>query len=402
MYRDTFEICIVLSCVLGMILEIYGSGLTLFFLSSCLLIISSKIIKKRVDIVFPRQFHYFILIFLLLRLIRGDIANIPFGIVMFFVFLGFYFGNARKSLFFKIYHIAANINVVVFLIQTIMKWIYGYSFSGIFSFLPIARGGGEMDVTWYQETQMYSPRCCAFFAEPSHLAQFLLPLLAIDLFCNTNGKKSIWTLLYFFTLVLLQSGCGYWGLLVVIVFYLFDKVKTMKLYMLIPLFISFLIFTSFMIYAVTMTEAGNKLVERQAELDPSEGESSGFTRIYRGYFIYEMLDAKEKVLGISSEKIEKYVSKSAFKSFEKDDGIYLNTVQRLLICDGLVGLVGFMLFLFCFICKCNLAGRCVLSVYIAMMLVESLYFSASMQLYMVAAFCMRKENVPWKQTKLIF
>lgn len=106
-------------------------------------------------------------------------------------------------------------------------------------------------------------------------------------------------------------------------------------------------------------------------------------------------------MGVSGEKMQNYIDKSIFAAqFNNSEGVYLNTIQRLLICDGIIGLIFFCFFLLSFMRGCNIAGKCIITVYISMMFVESMYFSPSMQLYIVSAYCMLKKGVGLERVKI--
>lgn len=57
--------------------------------------------------------------------------------------------------------------------------------------LPLTIGDADLDISgWEERTSLYA-RSSAFFSEPAHFAQYLLPLLVIELFYVSDKSLDI-------------------------------------------------------------------------------------------------------------------------------------------------------------------------------------------------------------------
>lgn len=377
---------------LGMILSIYGvSIVTFYIICSLLCMLFVKIMYKHIRLVYTKPFFAFIISFFVMRIIRGDIVHPPLGIILFLMMIGFFCGHLKTDLFIKAYRTIANINIIAFYAQIIMKMIYGYSFSNIFFFLPLASADEfEIDIATYQEKLMYAERSSGFFSEPSHLAGFLLPLLCLELFYGEkNNNRKLYSLFLFITLLLTMSGCAFTGLLVISIMCIISILRKLS-YRRGLLILAFSIPVFFLCgYVFSHSKVGEIFVERQEEFSGDDENASGFIRAVRGYYVYDELGFKERILGVSSNQLKTLVEKSVWSSsFALDRGIYLNFVQRLIICEGAISTFLFLLFLFCLFKHCNYAGKSIILIFIVMSFIESLYFSAEMQLFIISAFLM--------------
>ena len=146
--------------------------------------------------------------------------------------------------------------------------------------------------------------------------------------------------------------------------------------------------------AAMKTEYGEKLVERLEELDPDQNRiTSGFVRIFRGYYIWNEMDTQEKIVGLnSSVKIDEKIGLSIMAFTFKDGDHYMNAVQSIMIYTGYIGIFIFIGLLVYLWRGNNWAGRCCLAIYVAISLIASVYFTYTMLLYLLVALLMKKEN----------
>ena len=145
---------------------------------------------------------------------------------------------------------------------------------------------------------------------------------------------------------------------------------------------------------VMETEYGEKLVERVEELEPDQTQvSSGFIRIFRGYYIWDEMDIKEKLIGINSiQEVGEKINSSKVALAFADDDYYMNVVQSIMVFTGCIGVLIFTGLLMYLWKGNNWAGRCCIAIYVALGFIASLYFSYTMLLYLLVALLMKKEN----------
>jgi hypothetical protein len=238
-----------------------------------------------------------------------------------------------------------------------------------------------------RDTQLLLNRSSSFFREPSHFAQFALPLLAIELFNprNKNSFISGYSVFILICLVVLRSGNGFLGMITLIIsrffFYFKDsgiKAKFATLMFVVPLFVYGTI-------RYTTTESGQEIVERFSNVGVDE-DSESFDRTFRGYLLYQILPNENKVFGISQENLESLIGHSAiaylFMSNTADgqNDTYLNGIQHVLIHFGAVGLVLFLYLFICLFVQSNYFGRIMAITFIIVMFVGNVYASHMMLL----------------------
>ena len=90
-------------------------------------------------------------------------------------------------------------------------------------------------------------RSSAFFSEPAHLVQFLLPLVIAELFYVADKKAYIRSAIYLLTLLALASGNALLGVLVIIVFYM---IMLLRRFRPIVAFFSVLVFSLMIIFSI--------------------------------------------------------------------------------------------------------------------------------------------------------
>lgn len=389
----------------------YGySFVTLSFLLALLLF--AYAIKKRgcIAIVQPAAMICYVLYYCATRFflntdsLRGIIAPC---VIFVFIFLlgGFLNKEVLLNRFLKIYRIAVFVNIAFLFLQEGLYLATGYRVLGILTFLPLTNiGGSDFDAGQYAETAAMTERSSAFFSEPAHFVQFLLPLLAVELFFVRSKMAYLRSCLYVVALFVLASGNALLGMGIIGIFLFFFVLRRLH-----PLLsIATLIFTISIVVisvnAAMKTEYGEKLMERVEELDPDQNRiSSGFVRIFRGYYIWNEMDMKEKIVGLnSSVKINEKIGLSIMAFTFKDDDRYMNTVQSIMIYTGYIGALMYIGLLVYLWRGNNWAGRCCIAIYVGISFIASVYFTYTMLLYLLVAFLMKKENSTLKTKALIW
>lgn len=214
-------------------------------------------------------------------------------------------------------------------------------------------------------------RFSSLFSEPSHFAQYSLMLLSIELFIGNNKNKlyTQFSVMIVAMLFLMQSGAGLMGLgFIAIVKLLYVLLVTRKkkyyflLAVLIPLFV-------IGIRWYLNSQAGSYISERTEQLDYTNesSTSSGFVRLYFGWYKYGELSPVQKILGTSRTAIN-----------EMREGGFFNGVTNVLCAQGLIGLFLLIIF-YAKTCKIKEPYSCAVSLYMLFIsLIASTYLGGLM------------------------
>lgn len=264
----------------------------------------------------------------------------------------------------------------------------GIRLNGILSILPLY---SETSMADFVEAKAESARSCAFFSEPAHFAQFLLPLFALSLY--NNQKKPNYTIAFIIgaTILFLRSGNGLLGLAVMLVFAFPYFLEGKKKNRWTGAFFFGLIVVVAGYYYIN-SEMGASLMERQVELNMEwDGRSSrsGFLRIWRGFFVYGDYSLLEKIIGCPNETAQLAHVASAGMLMVDSAELYFNMFQKILLNTGLIG-VGVFAYIIIHIWKNNtICGKAILAALIALSFIAAIYMSHTMILFMVLAECMK-------------
>ena len=378
-------------------LDYYGYGnFTLSFCLTVLLYMYTFVKLGKLPLDYPLPLiSYFIYLY-----IARFVFSVSFGeaLALSFLFVIILWGFLHRLLdfdfFIKVYRIAAFVNIFAFIIQAISYELLGYRFIFLLDFLPLTNvGAGDFDAADWNEKAMYGDRGSAFFSEPAHFVQYLVPLLIIELFYISNKKAYLRSIVYVLTLLLLSSGNALLALLVVALFFIFSiliKAKSVNkiLYTFLFVFIAFISANYFL-----RTEKGQSLLERQDELDINNPKiTSGFVRVFRGYYVWDSMTMTEKIFGLNStRRIENTINKSPVFYMFKDE-LYFNGFQSIIIQTGLIGLLIISIYIFSLWHHNNLSGQCCLAVYISLSFIAAVYLSYTMLLYFVIAYHLKNKK----------
>ena len=171
-------------------------------------------------------------------------------------------------------------------------------------------------------------RFSSIFMEPSYFGQYGLILLTMELFSEKNKNKLFtkFSLFIVITLLALRSGAGLLGLAIigiVKVLYIIITTKNTRYYVLLAVLIP-VVFLILKYYLAS--SSGAYVAPRMNELDASNEEGSGFSRIFFGWNYFLELDIKSMILGTSRNH--------AF-GFEKG---FTNMVTYVVTSQGVIGL----------------------------------------------------------------
>lgn len=386
------------AAILYPFLNYYGYGnLTFSFVMIFLLFI--YVIKSRGHITFA--YPIFIISYMAYLCIMRVLCNITsfsdmlaLSLIYIFILYGFFNKEIALPLFLRIYRWTVFVNILFFIFQECLYTISGYRVLGILTWLPSTIGSEDFDVSQYEELSMHAERSSAFFSEPAHFVQFMLPLLVIELFYVGDKKAYIRSFIYLLTLLALSSGNALLGISIIGLFFITKLLKQFHPVIGIFTILFFVAGVVFTVNKVLKTEYGEKLMDRSEELDSNSVQvSSGFLRIFRGYYIWDEMTGFEKTIGLNSEtKLEEKIRQCSVAATFKDNDRYMNAAQSFLISTGYIGTLIFLLFLISLWRHNNLAGRCCIAIYVALSFIASIYFTYTMVLYLLVAFLMKKET----------
>lgn len=315
---------------------------------------------------------------------------LPLSVIQSYLAFFLFFATFRQEPFLKMYKTFAIICIVFFVFQEFSYLTTGYRISGILRFLPLHY---DLSVAEFIDRQSTDVRSCSFFSEPAHFAQFLLPLLAIELFQDNSKKHYLYAIIIGVVLLFLQSGNGLFGMAVILMMYvpyLLGQNNRYK-FLTIGLFAFVIVFAGFQFFN---SEMGGYVMERQAELqlDSDSGNRSGFMRIWRGFFVYDDYSILEKIVGCPNDNAQLLHVRNSGMLLGLNAELYFNAFQKILLNTGLVGL-GIMVFIIIRLWRGNTAcGKAILASFVVLSLIAAIYMSHTMILYLVLAYSMKREN----------
>ena len=320
--------------------------------------------------------------------ITGGYAKDAFGelktILVFVLGLAFILPYLRFDLLRKYYKIIVIFVSFIFLIQLLFA-LMGRPFSALIPFFELKYE--TTDMASFIEGQKSQNRFSSMFLEPSHFAQYLLPMLVIQFGNCFNLKKyynaaSVFLLLM---LLLIRSGVGLiLGALSWFIMLLGAHVsKSRKVWILTLAILSILIFVPLYLNS----DIGSEVAGRTSEITYSEdANTSGSKRIWNGYFAYSDLPFKYKITGVSSDGLESAMDNSQF-SFLFDYSKFLNNIHILLIGYGLIGFLLFFSFLISLYKKNIDIGRGILILFTLLCFMEGFFFTGKMFFWLGIIMC---------------
>ena len=305
-------------------------------------------------------------------------AFIPGGWSFFIysIILGYVILKFDYEAFKKYYRFVFVISLVIFLLQEIMFYSLGYRFHALLPFGRLLDGFSMSELIVEHQTGL---RSSSFFREPAHLAQYVLPLLIMELF-DHEGRDKIcnkYAVAIVLMLLFLRSGNGMLGLLIVLAIkfahYIYSKEIKYKVFKII--IAGGILVIPIMYYMGT--EAAQLMVFRSAELQ-NEEESASYIRIYRGYALYGELPAINKLIGINEDDLVERIPKTSISYLftgERISDVYCNCIQYILIYSGFLGFLFVALVYFKLFKNARIMGRTSILLLFTISLVASIYNS---------------------------
>lgn len=385
-----FEKLAILSLLLFQILDIYGYGkLTIGFIFPSILAIYNIVRYKRCGM-FDRKLTIYFVYWIIIHVITAStiVEAIPLGIVRLILIYIMFCERIHISNLLRYYRIIGFVCCAFFLLQEVSYATIGIRISGVIPFLPIGEKFSE--INFYE-----SERSSSLFSEPAHFVQFILPLFVIELYRKDSKYHYCYAFLILLCLLLTKSGNAIIGIVVVGVFYIYNKVINEKIsaknVFIIMLFIAGVVIGGGRYVA---SDVGQSLLERKDQLtmDYTTGRS-GFLRIYRGFFVYNEMPFVYKIVGNDNpSKLSTYCVKTGLY-FEDENDLYFNTFQTFIIRTGILGLVIFSLFLIKLYRNNNVESKCILWIFIALSFISSMHFTIPMCLYILIPYLIKKQQI---------
>lgn len=381
---------VIFTLVISTITDFYGYGNYNFtYISSVILVFVCFVKNKGFRNVMPRFLTIYLVYYAIAHFISISndslISILPLGLIKIFLVYAMLFYEFDFRTFHKYYYYVALICITFFLLQFFTLAITGIKLSGIISGLPTIMGE---DGALFNEEREYSKYVSSFFSEKAKFAQFLLPLLCIELF-GVVRRRWLFIILIVACIVLASSGNGFLGLIVISSFYIVNSIKKGITFRKILLLILIGVVSSVLVGYYLTTETGEEVTERQDQLTESEvGEASsgqsGFIRIYSGYYVFSEYSLWEQIVGInSSDGLRQKIDESPVGFLFDEDHLYFNNFFSVLVRTGFIGLLLMILLIVSLWKKTDICGRSLLCLYVALSFIASFYFINFMAIYFI-------------------
>lgn len=294
-------------------------------------------LKKRENVRLVSFRGYLLFFFVAVSFSLFFLKTFPTRLLLFSINLWIAIALVDVDLLKKYYFRTVTVCCAYFVLQEITYRLMGSRISGLTTLVPTIYGSFSEK---YIAIQKIVPRSASFFLEPSYFAQFLFPYIVLKLF-STEKKNIRSAVLVSFVMLLTKSGSGALLLMIIWGFWFFcSNVKT-------SIKITIGISGTLVLLAMLFLGEGilNALTNRVSEVTSTtntfkgDGETSGFIRFYRGYYLYADLPWFNKLFGSTKETISMAMLKSQFL-WSRDS--FMNGMQTLLIYHGLFVCVLYM------------------------------------------------------------
>lgn len=380
--------------VLYPITNIYGIGIQGFSVGKVLLLVTGfyLLLKKRLTLSFPKKYIFFAIwmflvpyFYILSSWINPfNIVYKSIGLLVFVLLIGLScsFTNIEYAVLY--FRKSALFCTAFFYLQYFINIFTGIKILGIIPDMPLADASS---IDSYVSMQSTLTRYCSVFLEPSHFAVYISMFLGVKLILLKGKFWDKEVAFVLIALILLQSGNGYLCLISICIAYLIVNGKTIlqnvrNLFFFV-LCISFsCIFYSSVLKSETFSETFNRMEEIDAN---GNQNSSGFTRIFRGFYYFSDLEWEEKVIGIGQGNEIDYAKTHSMYNFRMlatyTDAVYLNGIQQILVYGGFIGGCFFVCFLSQYY-KCKKTIYLVLP-FTSLFFISGVYNGSMMLLYIV-------------------
>lgn len=322
--------------------------------------------------------------FKIVNVIPGGLSFCIWVLILSVLLTNFEFEKFRRY-----YRIVFLVCGLLLITQEFLYFTTGQRFTILF---PLPLSGG-MSTSMLQDAQLFLTRSSSFFREPSQFAQFSLPLLAIELLYpkKKNTFISGFSLFIILCLVVLRSGNGFLGMVVLLSFRFWNYFKNVNWRTKIATMVFVIPILIYGTSSYSSTDQGQEIFERLSNLGTDE-DSESYDRTFRGYVLFQILPDVNKVFGISQENLESFIGHSAISylfmsnTSNGQNDTYLNGIQYVLVHFGIIGLLLFLSFFISLFIHSNYLGKTIISTFLVIMLVGNLYASHMMLLTVLLSY----------------
>lgn len=281
---------------------------------------------------------------------------------------------------------------VLFVVQELSYTFLGSRF--VFQ-LPISSETayyGGLTFEQLKLVQTFGERSTSLFLEPAYFAEYLLIHLCLELFSGEGVNKlyTPWALYIGLILLLLRSGTGLIGLVLLATIKLisyYKRARSRKVIALMMVLIP-LLFVGATYYI--STEIGESMLQRQSELTNQSG--SAYHRIFRGLELYNAMPIFHKIVGMDSAIFRENNFYNGIETLK--EGMLFNGFQTVLITKGLLGMIFLLMIYISIYRNSNILTKASLLLFLFMSWVESIYMMPAMLILTVIAYAdkMKKQN----------
>jgi hypothetical protein len=390
------------SVVLLPILDIYGIGIRGLSVGKVivLLIILLGFITKQYSIPkYPKYYlpyflYMFIVPFVYIFTASASITNIIYKSIgsLFFAFsLGYAFGYVDLKYLIKTYEKTVIISSFFFLIQEISYFTFGVRILGLIPHIPLA-DTSSIDI--YIDILSNINRSSSFFLEPAHFAQYILAYLVLNIFSNKGIFINTNSIFISIILILLRSGNGYLGLLLIWSIYYFLCVINKKHILKVILSVVLILVSIYITFNLQNNEIVSSITSRTSELSGTEENSSGYARIYKGYALYGNLPFQKQLMGVGQGNLESFIANNfaLYHLYFEGESIYLNGIQQLICYGGIVGFILFFVFNFNLMHKNSINGKMLIMLMILFYFIAQTYNSSTVLFILILASLYKKQT----------
>jgi len=379
-----FAKSLTLLVILYPLLSVYAiEQVTLGTVCVFLLMLIIILTKLKVSLKWPKYFWLFFTYMFLSRFLFAPDYNInslfSLSLISFAILLGLSCKYFDLQYGIKVYEIVVLICICFFFIQEIMYFEFGYRMVGLLPWIPLNVGPSNIE---YITRFRYEPRSATFFLEPAHFAEYIIPLLAIELF-NKNNKKIInfYVILISVVILLLRSGTGALLMALIWVFWFFYKLRNSSF--LNKLLLIFLIVPGivFSIYYYVNSEMGKELTKRSSEFTGDSKSASAFIRIIRGFEFFADFPVTNKLFGINSPaKIKSFISANGLDLIFSEGDLSFSCIQSILVYGGIIGMFIYLIHFKYLLKKNCIEGKMVAVAFIGLSIISPIYLMGGMLL----------------------
>jgi hypothetical protein len=365
------------------LLSVYGiPPINLGMVSMIILYFLFLVTRDKIVLKWPKYFWMFFLYMFLLRFLNYvdfSFSNFfSFNLIVFGLFLGISCKHFDLTYGLKIYQTIVLICCCFFFLQEVMFLISGTRVVGLLSWFPLNTGMSNAD---YIRLFSLHDRSASFFLEPAHFAQYISPLLAVQLFKNKKPVINFYAILISVTLLLLRSGTGVIIMSIIWIIWIFFHLRNSSLIKRLSIILILLPAFFSGVYLYLSSELGKSIAERGSEFTDYSSTTSAYVRIIRGYELLYDFPVLNKLFGMNPpSRLQLFISKGEMSFLFPENDLLFSGIQSVLVFGGVVGLLIFSFHFHFLLKKTCIESRIVGIAFIIMSFISPIYLMGEMLL----------------------